>query len=125
MRDNIINNINDFFGLIQIYHYLCFTDFNRDLMRRFELGFSMVISMALMVAINVGVMVYKSVVEGRRVRRLNAIKKRKLAVFEDLQDKNKVLWKMNQLKEAEEKTITNVMMEWKRNKSNELRLKKQ
>ena len=114
-RDNVIYNINDFFGLVQIYHYMCFTDFNRDKMKQFELGFTMVISMALMMAINVGVMIWKSVTAGRRVKRLNAIKKHKLAVFESLQEKNKVLQKMNQLKAEEEKVITDAMKEWKRN----------
>ena len=83
--DNIINNINDFFGLIQIYHYMCFTDFNQDNMKKFELGFTMVISMAIMMALNVGVMIFKSVKEGRRMRRLKTVKKRKLQAFEVLQ----------------------------------------
>ena len=37
--------------------------------------------MALMIAINVGVMVYKSVKEARRQKRLKAIKKRNLDKF--------------------------------------------
>jgi hypothetical protein len=41
----------------------------------------MVGCMALMIAINVGVMVYKSVKEARRQKRLKAVKKRNLEKF--------------------------------------------
>jgi hypothetical protein len=41
----------------------------------------MVGCMALMIAINVGVMVYKSVKEARRQKRLKAVKKRNLDKF--------------------------------------------
>jgi len=74
MRDNILYVINDFFCLIQIYHFICFTQFNRDEMKQFQMGYSMVINMAIMLAINVGVMVFKSVKDGRRKRRLEFIK---------------------------------------------------
>lgn len=39
----------------------------------------MVVNMAIMIAINIGVMVYKSVKKSRRMRRLTAIKEAKLA----------------------------------------------
>jgi len=45
-------------------------------MRQYEMGYSMVINMAVMLAINVGFMVFKSVKEAIRKRRLNAIKKK-------------------------------------------------
>jgi hypothetical protein len=112
-RDNLINNINDFFGLIQLYHYLCFTDFNRDKMKQFELGFTMVISMAAMMAINVGVMIYKSILEGRNNRRLNAIKKHKLAKFVELQKQQEIQVKQFQLKEAGEKILSDAITEWR------------
>jgi len=45
-------------------------------MRQYEMGYSMVINMAVMLAINVGFMVFKSVKETMRKRRLDAIKKK-------------------------------------------------
>jgi hypothetical protein len=38
------------------------------------MGFSMVVFMAMMIAINIGAMVYKSVKKTRRMRRLTQIK---------------------------------------------------
>jgi MFS family permease len=64
--DNILYTINDFFCLIQIYHYISFTEFNRDHLKQFQMGFSMCVSMAIMLAINIGVMINKSVKESRR-----------------------------------------------------------
>jgi len=77
MGDNILYVINDFFCLIQIYHFICFTQFNPDYMKQFQMGYSMVINMAIMMAINVSVMIYKLVKKGRRKRRLEAVKKNK------------------------------------------------
>jgi len=54
---------------------MCFTQFNQDEMMQYEMGYSMIINMAIMIAINVGFMVFKSVKEAIRKRRLNAIKK--------------------------------------------------
>jgi len=45
-------------------------------MRQYEMGYSMVINMAIMLAINVGFMVFKLVIETIRKRRLDAIKKK-------------------------------------------------
>jgi hypothetical protein len=92
-----MSNINDVFCLIQIYHYMCFTGFNRSYMAQFQLGFSMVINMALMMAINVGVMIYKSVVGARRLKRLNGIK----------EHKKEVLQRMIELKKFKAKHLKN------------------
>jgi len=62
MKDNLLVNINEFFILIQIYHFMCFTPFNPDKMMQYFMGFSMVINMAIMMAINVGFMVLKLVI---------------------------------------------------------------
>jgi hypothetical protein len=60
---------------------MCFTAFNPKYMRQFNAGFSMVSCMAVMIAINVGVMVYKSILESRRQSKLKAIKKRKFEKY--------------------------------------------
>jgi len=76
MKDNFLMNINEGFIPIQIYHFMCFTQFNLDEMRQYEMGYSMVINMAVMLAINVGFMVFKSLKETIRNIRLGAIKKK-------------------------------------------------
>jgi len=78
MKDNLLVNINEVFSLIQIYHFLCFTQFNLDNMRQYEMGYSMVINMAIMLAINVGFMVFKSLNDCLRKRRLDKIKQFKI-----------------------------------------------
>jgi hypothetical protein len=45
--DSVIMNINEVFCLIQIYHYMCFTAFNKDYVRQFDAGFSMCLFMAV------------------------------------------------------------------------------
>jgi hypothetical protein len=105
--DNTLSNINDVFCLIQIYHYMCFTSFNQNYMAQFQLGFSMVINMALMMAINVGVMIYKSINDGRRLRRLKAVKENKLEVFNRLKE-------LKQFKTTHLKKYDNKMKSWRK-----------
>ena len=50
------------------------------------MGFSMSIFMALMLAINIGVMVNKSLKESRRQKRLKEIKERKVDTFFELEE---------------------------------------
>jgi hypothetical protein len=80
---------------------MCFTAFNQNYMAQFQLGFSMVINMALMMAINVGVMIYKSVKDARRLRRLKAIKENKLEVHKRLTHLKQ--WKSTHLKKYDDK----------------------
>jgi len=47
-------------------------------MRQYEMGYSMVINMAIMLAINVGFLLYKSLKETIRKRRLDAIKNKNI-----------------------------------------------
>ena len=50
------------------------------------MGFSMSVFMALMLAINIGVMVNKSLKESRRQKRLKEIKERKVDTFFELEE---------------------------------------
>ena len=59
-------------------------------MKQFQMGFSMVICMAAMVAINVGVMVYKSVKTSRRQSRLKELKKIRLEAALAAAEKEKI-----------------------------------
>jgi len=51
------------------------------------MGLSMIINMAIMLAINVAFMVFKSIKEGRRKRRIGEIKKIKIAQHKQITER--------------------------------------
>jgi hypothetical protein len=68
-----IEGFNEYMGLFFVLHQICFTNFVLDLDMKFLIGYSAILTMTFVLAINIAIMVLKNI---RKV----IIKRRKMRI---------------------------------------------
>lgn len=78
-----IEIFNDVIFMMMIYHLICFSDFNSSMEARFEMGYSQVSLIGILITVNISSMVFTSCVDMKRARVLKTLEKAKMKRIEE------------------------------------------